>query len=353
MRIEANRKQLLDAFKHVATLAGGQKEILNYVWTDGVSVYATDSEIAASQAFKQGVVPVGPFLLHAQRVGSILQELSCETVTIEVTDAGIRISGGDGEFNLPTANPDEYPRSVSFVDKPTGSASIDAAVLRDAVGLCSPCVDESNSRFALGGIRVELTDDGVRFVATDGRRLVKVGSDGDAIASAVVPVKAMQLAAKASGPVSVEIGSNGIEFQSNGGYVAARLIEGRYPDWRKVIPKKGGPEFAGASLDWFRCVKQAAICCDQESRGLNLQIGESKATMQARTVDVGASRCEVDCNGSGSLALLVDWRYLADFLRGVGDSVFTACCSGDASPIRFDVGEDTTCVLMPMSKDAT
>ena len=351
MRIEANRKQLLDAFKHVATLAGGVKEILGYILLDADAnqLFATNMELAVGHSFSKSG-DGGCCLLHAQRVGSILQELSCEVVRIETTDNGIRISGGDGEFSLPTANVDEYPKQQPVEAEHT--ASIDANLLRQVVAMCSPCIDDSNGRFALGGVRVEVTEDGLRFVATDGRRLVKIGPDGDAIASAVVPVKALQLACKSAGPLSVSIGKDAIELDGDGCIVSARLIEGRYPDWRKVIPKKGGPEFSGASQDWLRAVRQAAICCVEESRGVDLLIAESKATMQAKNADVGASRCDVDCEASGKIAATIDWRYLADFLKGSGDTVFNACTVGPSSPIRFDIGEDVTFVLMPMSKDA-
>ena len=370
MKIIGNRDKLASAFQLAATIAQSKspKEILHNVKIESTSdrstLMATDSE-AGIRIEVDGieVLAEGKALFNVSRVGQILKESNDELLTIESDDNKILIKGQHSEFKLPSANPDEYPTVSGFEEERYHEVS--ARLFKEMVRRTSFATDTDSTRFALGGVLLELTGDSVIAVGTDGRRLARMEGTGKSVgghetigSTTIVPVRSMLLMERSIGDkdevIHVASRGNDILIRSNRCTMYSRLVEGRYPNWRQVIPDRTD----GINIDmtvgpYYNVIRQAAIVADQESRGLDLEFGNGVLLLSAKSADLGQSRVEMPINYDGEpIRMKLDFRFLSDFLRVLEpERHFTMNIINSTSSALLTTDDGYAYVVMPMALD--
>ncbi|HBE68968.1 MAG TPA: DNA polymerase III subunit beta, partial [Planctomycetaceae bacterium] len=202
MKIVCNREKLAGAFQLAGSvaLAKSPKEILQNVKLEAedgkITLMATDMESGIRiEVGEVDVQTAGKVLLHVSRVGMILRESSDDELTIESDENSTVIRGQYSEFNLPSANPDEFPTIASFEED--SYHELPARMFKEMVKRTSFATDQESSRFALGGVLLELNGSDVLAVGTDGRRLARMAGEGKSVGdhqtsgtSTIVPTRA-------------------------------------------------------------------------------------------------------------------------------------------------------------------
>jgi len=374
MKISCDREQLLHAFQTVATVAPvrSPKPILQNVKLEaveqGVVLSATDLEIGIRH-FVSGVdvQMSGSVVLSVKRFGDILRESTDETIHIEADDQGVVIRGERSQFRLSAENPAEFPHVTSFDE--TSFHEIPARLLRELIHRTEFATDNESSRYALGGVKLEFNEGEVTAIGTDGRRLAKMtgpivtaGKPSDLPTSGqvtIVPTRAMQLIYRAIAPndaeVQVALKGNEILVHTLRATISSRLLEGRFPDWKKVFPDTShvGVKLELAVGATHAAVRQAAIVTSEESRGVDFTFGDGMLVLSGRAAEVGQSRVELPINYDGAeLTITLDPRFVVDFLKVLdAEKTFTfeVKDSDSAAVCRTDDGYGY--VIMPLARD--
>jgi DNA polymerase-3 subunit beta len=219
-----------------------------------------------------------------------------------------------------------------------------------------------NPRYAVTGILWELEGDQARLVATDGRRLavmqgVAAGKGGHDTKgqTPVVPTKAMSLLERnLSDPdeiVRISLRPNEVLFKTGRAMIYSRLVEGRYPAYREVFPKKQTSKIPLTVGPFYAAVRQAAIMTDDESKKVVFSFGKKKVTAQASGAETGRSKVELPLDYDGkALEIKFDPRFLTDMLRVLEpDAALTLELVDGTSPALFKCGNDYSYVVMPLS----
>jgi DNA polymerase-3 subunit beta len=337
MRVTCNREQLLRAFSNASSVVQTRspKAVLQNVKMiagDGVTLQATDLELSIQvEAHESEVQFPGEVLLHAVRVGQILRECPDETIVVSVEGNEILLTTQSSKFKLPSADPAEYPVKPPAIEG--GYHVVPARFLSDAIRRTIFATDVDSSRFALGGILFEMNDDVVTITATDGRRLANVVGKGEAVGghstaslNCIVPVRAASVIRKAipeDGSVHVSFTTSSVVVQADGVAISARLVEGRYPNWKQVLPSvESFPldiEMPAGAFDSL--VRQAAITADAESRGLDFQFRNGTLSASAAAASTGRSNVSMPIAFDGDeLPIKLDYRYLRDFIATLDPS---------------------------------
>ena len=176
-----------------------------------------------------------------------LRESTDTKLLVEAEPQGTLVRGDRSEFKLPGQNPDEFPEVASFVDE--NYHEISGRLLKELIRRTLFATDTESSRYALGGVLLEFAADKVTAVGTDGRRLAKmegpcktVGHCSYDDATTIVPARSMQLIERAftdlDAEVRIAVHANDILLKSPRVMVYSRLVEGRFPKWRDVFPKR-------------------------------------------------------------------------------------------------------------------
>lgn len=370
MKISCDREQLLSAFQTVATVAPARspKPILQNVKLDvtanDAALSATDLEVGIRHAV--GGVEVhspGSIVLPVLRFGSILRESTDQTLRLESEGGNTTILGERSKFNLPAENPGDYPPVASFAEKDLYETS--ARLLRELIRRTAFATENESSRYALGGVKLEFAANEITAIGTDGRRLARmvgpIGAHGSPAAgpqNTIVPTRAMTLIERALSPTDAEVqlAIHGNEFlvRSPRAVISARLLEGRFPDWRKVFPERGAGQqielAVGATLN---AVRQAAIITSEESRGIDFKFGDGALVLSGQAADVGQSRVELPISYSGpEITVALDPRFAIDFLKVLdADKTFTLEVRDRESAVVCTTDDGYGYVIMPLARD--
>lgn len=369
MKIVFDRSKFQSAFQIAASLAPTRspKDILNNVKVeatkDSVVLMATDQETGVRLEVEDVQVEVpGKALLSINRVGNILRECTDETLTVETTANSLDIYGQHSEFHLPLSNPDEFPTVNGFSEETYFEVS--AGLFRELVKRTVFATDNESTRYQLGGVLFEIDGESITAVATDGRRLACMSGKGQPVngyksagTSTIIPSKTLQIIERAVSDqdINVQIAarSNDVLIRSSRCTIYSHLVEGRYPNWRMVIPSSEGRTRIGGLVGPFlTAIRQASIVADPDSRGVEFTFADGTLTVAAKTADVGQSRIEMPISYVGEMVqITMDHRFVADFFKVLEpDKAFHIEVKSNTEPALFVTDDQFSYVVMPMSR---
>jgi DNA polymerase-3 subunit beta len=370
MKITCDREQLLTAFMTAATVAPSRspKPILRNikleVTSETTTLMATDMEVGIR--IEVGGIEVdkpGTILASVSLLGSILRESNDDKLTIESDENGTIVRGERSEFKLPAENPDEFPAVAGFREEAYHEVSV--RLFKELVRRTLFATDAESSRYALGGVLLEMEEDKITGVATDGRRLAKmegpaksVGGHGLGDTMTIVPSRAMQLMERALMDTGAEIQiaahANDIMVRSPRATIYARLVEGRFPKWREVFPSRQDSVQIEVTVGpFYSTLRQAAIVASEESRGIDFTFGDGTLVLAGSTAEVGQSRVELPIAYDGeAITVTMDHRFVADFLKVLDSEKSITIDIRDAeSAALFTTDDGYGYVVMPLARE--
>jgi DNA polymerase-3 subunit beta len=266
----------------------------------------------------------GDALLPASRVQAILREMPDEIVSIETNDHTCRLWGSSTEFELPTTDPSEYPDNVA----PTSEYQhkVGATLLKELVRRTVFAAALENPRYAVAGTLWEFDGPSIRLVATDGRRLAvaqgqAISNDANTTNSTpnhVVPTKAMHLLQRSlpnpDETIKVGLRANDVLFEMENATIYSLLVEGRYPAYREVFPKKPTTKIQLQTGPFHTAIRQAAVMTDKENLKVSLQFEKKILTLMAQGADAGRSKVEMPIDYDGkAIEIAFDPQFITDY----------------------------------------
>jgi DNA polymerase-3 subunit beta len=373
MKIEFNRKQLLTAIGEAAAATPSRtpKDILKSVLLTGhgmhFEVIGTDQEIGIRVAIPADAVISNESpnqsvetLLPPQRIRQILTELSDVNVTIDIEDKNIRVISSNAKFRVTTEDPKEFPP----VPEPgtENCYQVPAYALAAAIRRTEFACDVESTRYALGGINVEVKDGKLIMAATDSRRLSVVGvacetigNPAEVTKATVVPLKAWKAVASACGSGAEScrfvIDEHSISLSVGNVAVYSRLVEGRFPKYRDVIPKRSNATVSLPCGPFYAAVKQSQICLDSETRAVQMTFHDGVVHIDSSSSG-GESAVEFPCEYDyEKITLSLDPKYIADVLRVMPAEHVLKCAMNTADDaVLFQDDGDFRYVVMPLQR---
>jgi DNA polymerase III subunit beta len=370
MKVTCDREKLLHAFQTAASVAPTRspKPILQNlkleVSQDRGILMGTDLEVGI-RIEVQGMTITSPgnVILPIARFLSILRESSDEKLELDSDGKRTTVLGQRSEFHLPSENPDEFPQVIGFEEQ--AYHEMPARFFREIVRRTAFATDPESNRYALGGVLVELAPDRITAVATDGRRLAKqegpaksVGGHQSGDRTTIIPTRAMQLLERALGDnednIKLTARENDVLVESGRATIYSRLVEGRYPKWRDVFPRRENMVKVELTVGpFYAAVRQAAIVTSEERRGVDFTFGGGKVVMNAHGAEYGESHVELPIAYDGAdLGITLDPRYLNEFLRVLNPEQTLLMELRDAESAAVCSTEDGYAyVIMPLARD--
>lgn len=369
MQLTCQRASLTSAFQTVAGVVPTRttKDILKNVKLQAsggkVILIGTDSEIGLRCEVSEVIVDTaGEALLPTARVLAVLRELTDDMVKLEITSDAIWIRCGYSEFRLSAEDPADFPPVATFGDE--DYFVISASTLRTLIRRTIFATDTESTRYALGGIQIELTPERATFAATDSRRLAVVSGECKVVGGAtppatppVVPSKAMTLIerslAEGDSEVQIALHLNDIAVRSGGTTITSQLVQGRFPDWRKVVPANFSARIDMVVAPFYGAVRQAMIVTNEESRGVDFTFTKGTLRLSSQAADIGQSKVELPIAYDGEeVKITFDPRYVADFLKSLdAGSQFQFQLISHEDPAVLTTDDHYTYVIMPLSRD--
>ena len=328
------------------------------------TMLATDMDIAVTETVAwaapdcDGLIPAETLvrLLKAGATGPITQAPSTQvTRTVRgkpVTeyDSGVWSFAGSSIPSLPIADYPPVPAATPHL----ATWQMDAATLRDMLTRVAVCMSTEDTRYYLCGVYLHVASGELRAVATDGHRLGLVAMPAPAgcdKVSAIVPdstVKTLLALLPKAGACTVSVSPTRISVACGTTTIVSKLIDGTFPDYPRVVPKRTKKEVTFRNADLAIAIKAViATASDKAPTIATVFDSLGACRVECRTDGVASAARDVECSGTiADLTIGANSRYWLQLLGQLGDTVTLNVT--DASTPMLISDEAVTFVLMPV-----
>lgn len=363
MKIVARKQELLEALK-IANRAVARHAfwpVLSHVKLEVVGegqleLSATDLETRIDHRLAVRVAEPGAMTVPARLFTDLIGALPDRDMVLTQDGDALEVACGSHVAHVKGFNADEFPTPPTFQGEP--SAKIPAGLLGSMLDKALIAVADDESRPILTGVYVMLEGEGLLLAAADGFRLsvCKAHLDGPAREepiAAIVPGPALESLAQLLGDDDVHLSLSGNQalFRLPDADLACQLIEGRFPDYNRIIPESHKTRTVVNTGALLRACRTANIFARAEMEIVKLSIGTQRIVMSASSAEHGDTEVEVDAEGEGPpLDIAFNVGFLMDALSAVGTervSIETTMASSPAT-IKPLGPDDFVHVLMPM-----
>jgi DNA polymerase-3 subunit beta len=310
-----------------------------------VSFTATDLEIQIQTTAEIGAgKDAAATTVAARKLVDILRALPETEVALSLAGKKLTVQSARSRFNLQTLASEEFP-TVAQAEF-SADFSLPAATLKYLLGMVHFAMAAQDIRYYLNGMLMVVDGDVVRAVATDGHRLAlcEVGKDGAAAGKieAIIPRKTilelMRLLPDTEDAVRVQMAANQVKFSFGPIELISKLVEGKFPDYQRVVPANNTKSFAIGREDLMHSLQRAAILTTDKFKGVRMVLatGVLKITSTNADQEEAQEELEIDYTGEG-LDIGFNVTYLLDVLANL-----------KSEQIKFSLGDALGSALITM-----
>lgn len=327
---------------------------------DQLSLTGTDLEVELVGRVKldEGTTEGGEITVPARKFMDICKSLPEDaTIKVDETDGKLTLRSGRSRFSLSTLPAAEFPG----IDDVAGNLSftVPQATLKFMLENTSFAMAQQDVRYYLNGMLFEVNTDYIRMVATDGHRLA-MHTDGqntavEEKAQVIVPRKGImelsRLLSDGEEDVTVEIGSSHIRVSTANFTFTSKLVDGKFPDYDRVLPKGGDKTIIASRQDLRQALSRTAILSNEKFRGIRLMLSNDEVRIFANNPEQEEAEEVVTVEYQGDdLEIGFNVSYLIDVLTVLDSETVQIVVSDPNSSALIQAGEggDALYVVMPM-----
>jgi len=339
---------------------------------NGIKLSANNLELGIEIFLEAKIVKEGSILIPAKTLAAMVSKLPKGQINFKVSDKGtIRVSYKQSHFNIHGLPADEFPTLPKV--KEGKELTVDSALFLDMVKKTIFAVSTSEDKYILNGALFEIgrsglggDDSNIRLITTDGYRLAKRGEkikDAPNIENKVIiPSRALVELSKIlqSGKeeeLNITIGKDQIAFHLKDAFLVSRLIQGKFPDYKQVIPKKTSTQISIETSLFLEATERAAVIASGSANIVKLELKADKLHILATTPEVGSvdEALEVEIKGNEKTQVAFNVRLITDVLKVINTEQVCLEISGPLSPgiIRPAEGLDYLYIVMPIRTQET
>ncbi|MDE1170250.1 MAG: DNA polymerase III subunit beta [Verrucomicrobium sp.] len=318
-------------------------------------VAATDLDVGVRAVVDATVEKPGATTLPARRLFSIVRELPAAEVTIEV-DAkhNALVRSGSSYFRILGLPEEEYPA----FPKTDGAKvfKLTQGVFREMLKKTSYAMSQDESRYVLNGVLLSFKENKLTVVATDGRRLALVEQELDFPPSneseVILPTKAVNELQRVLGgdePLTVYLSENQIVFDLGKIVLLSKLIDGKYPNYRQVIPAEAKERIVLDREILLGAVHRVSLLASDKSTSVKFGFSKNNLEISVNTPDVGEAKESISVNYKGKdFTIAFNPYFLLDPLKNLDADEIYFDFIDELSPGVIKYQKPFLYVIMPM-----
>ncbi len=364
MKFKITREALLKPLQVVSGVVERRQtlpilsNVLVNIASDLLTLTGTDLEVELMASTALEGAEGGEITLPARKFMDICKSLPENAeLTITIDDQRALIRSGKSRFNLATLSSHDFPAT----EKVTGAREYTVAqsVLKHLIDQTQFCMANQDVRYYLNGLLLELRSNALRAVATDGHRLALCDMDSEIIpgdiSQIIIPRKGVvelsRLLSDSDAPCTIQLNSNHIRIDLGDIVFLSKLIDGRFPDYDRVIPK-GGDKIVVANREVLRQgLLRASILSNEKYRGIRMNFSNGLLRATVNNPDQEEAEEEIDINYQGDeLEIGFNVSYLVDALNAIKqEEVQLTLIDPNSSCLISGIGDESSrYVVMPM-----
>ncbi len=341
------RRQTMPILSNVLLVARGGE----------LSITATDLEVELVAHAEVDVETGGEITVSGRKFLDICKALpDGATVSVSLSGEKLNVRSGRSKFSLATLPAAEFPTVEDI--KAEQTITVPQDVLAGLIEKTHFSMAQQDVRYYLNGMLLETGGKYLRAVATDGHRLAlsQAELDGSDLAEqqVIVPRKGvleLQRLMSGEGDLDIQLGANHVRIQLEGIRFTSKLIDGRFPEYERVIPQESSNQLSADKGVIRSALQRTAILSNEKYRGIRLIIRDSGVVLQAHNPEQEEAEEEVEVEYSGDdIEIGFNVNYLLDAIGAVnGETVTLSVVDSNSSClVREPENDNNKFVVMPM-----
>ncbi|ALJ56522.1 DNA polymerase III subunit beta [Candidatus Xiphinematobacter sp. Idaho Grape] len=364
MKLVLTKEALLEGLQRTQNVVGPRPTLpvlsnaLLETAKERLRITTTDQSTTIQCHVPASVEVPGATTLPARRLAAIVRELCGGDVSIETDSRNVStircMSSFFRIFGLPK---EEFPELFEIKD--ATHVSIEQSTLFEGLKCTSYAISTDETRYILNGILFSIRDERLTLVATDGRRLalyeieVQLPHNQQEL-EFILPTKTvseLQRLLREDGNLTLSITQNVVAFHLGTIFLISKLIEGDYPDYRRVIPGKPGERIKLEREVLLNTVRRVSLLSLNKTNSVRLTFTKNKMDITAVTPEIGEAKESLPVVYHGKdFSIAFNPEFLLDPLRNILDKQIDLDFFDEIGPsvLRVPTKENFLYVLMPM-----
>ena len=365
MQFTITREQLLKPLQQVCGVLSNRPtlpvigNILLEIQGNQLSMTGTDLEVELTTlaTLEQAVEFEGKFTIPAKKFLDICRSLPEDSmISVQFEEDRALVRAARSKFNLATLPASDYPNLMDW--KPEVDFTIDQSTLARLIDATQFSMANQDARYFLNGMKFETEGNLLRTVATDGHRLAVCTISLEQELqnhSVILPRKGVlelvRLLETSDEPARLQIGTNNLRIHLKNIVFTSKLIDGRFPDYRRVLPRNATKIVEGSWEILKQAFVRASILSNERVRSVRLNLSENQLKITASNTEHEEAEEIVDVNYNGEeLEVGFNVTYILDVLNALKCNQVRMRLTDASSSCLIENCEDSSSeyVIMPM-----
>jgi len=337
---------------------------------------ATNLEIGVFLKVGAKIEKEGKITIPAKIISNFVNNLPPgENISVETDDQVLRIKSGNSRASIKGLSAQDFPIIPEF--KGSFLFSFSGNDLRENLPKILTCVSLDGTRPELGGVNIILNNKEASLAATDSFRLfevkcgIKVKKEDEYAAllsktnSIIVPngtlLEVLRVISQEDQEVEVAVEENQIFFQTDSVRIVSRLINGKYPEYKQIIPKEFSTKTIINKEEMLRAVKIGSLFTNSQGGEVIFKLSqkEGKIDVLAQSEERGENNTQIKAEINGpDQEIVFNPRYILDGINAISTPQVAFLANSSSSPVvlrmanekenKIEIDEKATYVVMPI-----
>ncbi len=362
MKLQVTQENLNKALSSVARVASTRStlpilsNVLLKTVNNRLSVSATNLDIAVTHYIGSKVVKEGSITIPARLIQDLISNMPSGVIDLNLDDNKLHINSRMYKSVMNGVSSEDFPVMPAIEKGQT--ITLPAASLKQSLSQVVIAASSDETRPILTGVYFNSFNKNLYIVATDSYRLAeKLVTPTDQETNILVPASAisdlLRIIGDYSGEVAITYNDQQVLFAAGDIELTARLIDGKYPDYRQLIPKKFTTTISLPKNDLNNITKVSALFARESAGSITINTSEENQQISIHSIasQLGENTATAEAKVAGDGVVTMNSRYLLEALNVLtGDNVDVKF-NGKLEPIVLSSKESSssyTHIIMPL-----
>lgn len=359
MKLQVTQENLNRALSSVARVANSRgtlpilANVLIKTENNRLSLSATNLDIAITHYIGAKVSDGGSITVPARLMQDFVGSLPEGVINLDLQETKLHVTTEKYNSVVNGIMADDFPVMPAISEGKTWK--LPAVEFKKALQQVVFAASNDETRPVLTGVLLQTFEGELRMAATDSYRLAekKLGKNKEEV-NLLIPASSMQdllrVLGDADGDVTVTHDEQQILFQVNDVELVTRLVEGKYPDYKKLIPEKFASEATLKRADLVNVTKVSSLFARESAGSVTIELEDGKLSIRSVASQLGENTASADAKVTGPGSITLNSRYLLDALNVLSGDEVTFGFNGKLEPTRLldPATPDYQHIIMPL-----
>jgi len=312
-------------------------------------IKSTDFEIGLSFSLQNvNVVNNGVATANGKKLLDIVKSFKEDNITLETINSDLFIKQNSSKFKLPMMNALEFPTFPKIENQP--KFDIDSSIFIKAIKKITPAIDNNNPKYELNGALIDIKNNNINLVSTDTKRLAvfKIEENTEKDFSLIIPKKAiLEIQKLFFNKMEIFYDENTMIIKSEDFLFFTKLINGRFPEYERIIPKELKYRIKLDREKMVESIKQISILSSE----IKITFKPKNIIFESLNDDnsEGKTECDFETGLEEDIYFMMNSRYILDFLSNIEESSFILGYNDSNVPFMLE-SQNLITIIMPIIK---